>query len=668
MRIRTGILAIHCAAALLLAYGSTACAVSPADTYAEARKAFQEAYARVPTDKPDAALHDSQLLKSYPLYPYLQAARIRQALATVTGDAAVVDQRAGDFIIAYPQLPVSRTLRHAWLDSLAHREQWNLFVLVYKDTASEALRCESFTARINLGKTQGLASEIATMWLTPRSLPECDGAFTWLKENGLLSADLIERRARLALDGGNVAFARQMIQQLPPERAAALNLWAQLLDTSEKTLDALIASPQTPVEPAALLAGWTHLARADPQAAKARYAPLLQARGLGKEAASPYALALALALAWDREPDTLQYFDLVAAKDMDDTALEWRARAALWAKAWELAANSIAALSQADRQTSRWRYWAARTSEQLGEAAQAQQLYTGLLVDDNYYSGMAAAHLNRPVMPHPQPLPVEPQVLSRLERIPSMERARELFLCGMRAEALAEWQQGYESLSEDARLQAIHLASGWGWYDQAVQVAAAQHIYNDYVLLYPRPFDAEVNAAAEKAQLAPEMVYGVMRQESLYRVDAVSSAGARGLMQLKPSTAERAARALHSSHAPTIEDLFVPSINTSLGATRLRMLLDQFEGQTPLALAGYNAGSSAVRRWLPAQPLDADIWIENVPFNETRAYVQRVLWHSLTFTWLRRGREPQPTTSWREPVRPLHASEDRMADTAHSST
>jgi soluble lytic murein transglycosylase len=376
-------------------------------------------------------------------------------------------------------------------------------------------------------------------------------------------------------------------------------------------------------------------------------------------------LALALALAWNRDPDALQYFDQVVPKDLDDNALEWRTRAALWAGNWDVAQKSLASLTPSARNSARWRYWAARVAEQQGDSVQAQQLYAAVLADDNYYSAMAAAHLGRLVVPHPQPIPVQPAVQSRLERLSSMVRARELFKCGLRSEALSEWGQAYEALSEEARQQAIHLAATWGWYDQAVTVAATQHIFNDYELLYPTPYEAEVTAAAQAAQLPPEMVYGVLRQESLYRVDAVSSAGARGLMQLQPATARRAARSSKLS-LPSIEQLFVPSVNTILGASRLRQLLDLFDGQTPLALAGYNAGTSAVRRWLPTRTVDADIWIENIPYNETRSYVQRVLWHSLMFTWLRRDHAAQQTSSWLAPIKPLEHSveEDRMADAA----
>jgi soluble lytic murein transglycosylase len=647
--ISTATLALLCSIA---AHGA-----GSATSYAGARKAFQEAYARVSANIPETTADDGESLKTYPLYPYLVAARIQQALSGDAASVAGADKRAADFIAAYGQVPVSRGLRRAWLDSLARRSQWDLFLEVYRDAgAGDAARCQSFIARIDLGKTEGLAGDIAKQYLTPRSLPDCERPFAWLKESGALTPALIEQRAHLALDGGNAAFARQIIQQLPADRAAPLSLWASLLETPERTIDSLIASPDTPVDPVVQLAGWTRLARTDRTSAKERYTRFVRARGLTRESASPYALALALPLAWDRDPAALDYFALVAASDLDDAAREWWARAALWSRDWKLAAQTIAAMSETNRQTARWRYWAARTAEQLHDPHRAQQGYESLLTDDNYYSAMAAAHLSRSVTPHAQTLPVNSGLLATIERIPALERARELFLCGMRPEAAAEWQLGYESLSQDARAQSIRLAAGWGWYDEAVSVATAQHVFNDYDLLYPRPFDAQVNAAAHLAQLAPEIVYGVVRQESLYRIDAVSNAGARGLMQLQLGTARSTARYLKRPQ-PATTDLFDPYINTALGAARLRMLLDQFEGQIPIALAGYNAGPNAVIRWLPPESLDADVWIENIPYNETRGYVQRILWHSLLFTWLRTGGEAQPTDSWLAPIRPLHRTD-----------
>ena len=628
------------------------------------RKAFQEAYTHAATNMEDSTARDSESLKNYPLYSYLQAARIQEAFTTTDAAAlAQTDQRAADFIAANGQQPVTRNLRRAWLDSLARREQWNQFIAAYREAgASEASRCESFTARIELQKTDGMAAEISKAWLTPHSLPECDRPFAWAKENGTITPALIEERARLALDNNNPAYARQIIDQLPADRAAPLFQWAGLLESPLRSIDSLIAAPDTTVLPTALLAGWKRLTRVDREAAQARYAKLVSARGLSHESASPYALALALALAWDRDSAALEYFDLVAPSDLDDPSREWWARAALWTKDWKLAAHVIASMSETNRQSARWRYWTARATEVTHDPREAQPLYEAILADDNYYSAMSAARLNRTLVPHPEAVPPDNQALAALEQTPAFARAHELLLCGMRPEAQAEWQYGSESLAAPARLQSIRLAANWGWYDQAVTVATSLHIFNDYALLYPRPYDAQVNAAAHLAQITPEIVYGVVRQESLYRPDAVSNAGARGLMQLEPATARSTAH-YYKRPLPALTDLFDPYINTALGAARLRMLLDEFDGQIPVALAGYNAGPNAVMRWLPQEATDSDIWIENIPYNETRGYVQRILWHTLMFTWLRTQGQALHTNTWLTPILPMHHTEqsDRVA-------
>jgi soluble lytic murein transglycosylase len=649
---------------LLIATATLAVAVSgsvpareSADTYAAARAEFQVAFASV--EKGEATVSDSGPLKSYPLYPYLQAERLRKALGPDAAPTEEVDKRAAAFVAEYDPQPVARRVRRVWLESLARREQWAGFLEAYRNAIpDDALRCQSFSARIALNKTNGLVRDISAQWLTPHTLQECKVAFDWMKTQGVLTTELIEQRARLALKDGDAPFARQMIAMLPADRAAPLTQWAALLEKPQPNIDALIASPGTAVDSTAQLAGWARLARVDPTGAKARYGRFTRARNLSGASASPYARTLALRLAFNRDPEALDYFPLVSVADRDIQTLEWWARAALWSGEWKLAADAIADRPAARRDTARWRYWAARAAEHSHDAEGAQKLYESLLTDDNFYSAMAAGRLKRNLVPNVQELPAAPELQAALDRMPAFVRARELFLCGMRPEATTEWQFGYQSLSEAQRRQSIHLAASWGWYDQAVATATAERVFNDYDLLYPRPFDAEVLKAAQTARLPPELVYGVIRQESLYRVDAVSSAGARGLMQLQIDTARRTARYLKLPK-PDLTDLFRPAVNTSLGAGYLRMLLDRFDDQLPVALAGYNAGPNAAARWLPAdQSVDADVWIENIPYDETREYVQRILWHRLLFTWLGDDSRKEQSGFWLAPITALHASDN----------
>ena len=195
--------------------------------------------------------------------------------------------------------------------------------------------------------------------------------------------------------------------------------------------------------------------------------------------------------------------------------------------------------------------------------------------------------------------------------------------------------------------------------------ATTLHIFYDYDLLYPQPYESSVIAAAHASQLPVSLVYSVIRQESLYRTDVVSSAGARGLMQLELSTAKPIARALKLP-TPHMTDLFDPQINSTLGAEHLHLLLDKVNGQLPLALAAYNAGIAAASRWLPAASIAPDVWVENIPYNETRAYVQRILWHTVVYGWLRSDGQAQDTASWLAPIRAAGPAQARIDRTDQS--
>lgn len=652
--IRSGPIHACLLACSLLPFGAVLAAKTD-DPLRNTRESFLKAYAQVDATSGEPQRPDSEALRGYPLYPYLQAARIRRALADAVGPLGSVDQRAQTFTTYYERDPVGRDLRRVWLSSLAQRQQWAAFLDHYRpEVADDSLRCQSFTARIELERTAELAPEIAKQWLTPRSLPDCERAFEWLRSQNLLTPALIEERVKLALQDNNATFAKQIIVALPAERAAPLQLWSALLENPQRHIDALIASPDRAVEPDALLAGWTRLSRINRDAAVQRYDDLVRSRNLTETTASPYALALALSLAWDRRPESLQYFRQVDPAQVDDYALEWHARAAIWAEDWQLAGKIIATMSSEQRGLARWRYWAARAAEHSDDPKLARQLYESVLIDDNFYSAMAAARLDRPLAPHPEKIVVDEVQLKQIEQLPAMVRARELFFSDMRTSANIEWIYGREMLSEAARVQAIQLAAKWGWYDQAIATASQQRVFNDYALLYPQPFDREVRGAAKLTGLRPELIYSVMRQESLYRNDAVSPAGARGLLQILPETARRTARSLKRPR-PSEDDLFSPDVNVPLGAAHLRELVDRFAGQTVVALAGYNAGPNAAARWLPPQSVESDVWIENIPYNETRNYVQRILWHNVVFGWLKTG-EPQKTDGWLARVAPLDES------------
>jgi soluble lytic murein transglycosylase len=618
------------------------------DPHAAAREEFVAAYARADAGR-EPLQADSDMLIAYPLYPYVQAARIRAALAAERerGKTFPADADAARFIAAHAEEPVSRIVRRAWLPSLAQRHQWRAFLDVYGQVVSpdQALRCQAIAARRALGEDAGLADAVIAEWLTPRSAADtCDPAFDWLRTKGLLDESLIERRARLALAEGQSGLAKWLARSLPKKKAGPLRDWAVLIDSPQAAVDALIASPATTVEDTALLDGWTRLSRRNPDAAVDRFEALVKARGLDARRASPYARALALGLAWNRRGKALDYFARVATADFDATAWEWQARAAIWAGDWERLDHAIDAMPTALADDARWRYWAARAQEGLGHAEQARRLYAEVVPTDNWFAVLAAARLGQRFAPHPQPVTYDADAVATVERSAPFIRARELLLSDLPSLAQVEWNAGYAAAGAPTRVAAVIMASRWGWHFQSIATAAQLGHFDDYALLFPRPFDQPVAEGARLSGLPATLIYAVIRQESLYQPWAVSGAGAVGLMQLLPATARRTAT-LMARPRPSREALMRPQINVPLGAGFLARLVEDFDGQVVLALSSYNAGPAATSRWLPDHPMDVDAWVENIPYNETRSYVQRIMWYSVVFQWLEDG-EPEDASSW----------------------
>jgi soluble lytic murein transglycosylase len=317
--------------------------------------------------------------------------------------------------------------------------------------------------------------------------------------------------------------------------------------------------------------------------------------------------ATALSAAYARDPRALAAFTDLPPEALDGQVEEWRVRAALWNGSFAQGLAWMETMPATLATQPRWRYWRARAVDHTAGPEAAAGLY------------------------------------APLAETAGMQRAHELFDCDMADEASAEWAQVLAGVDSKQKVQAAQLAAHWGWYAQAIATLAQSGEFDDVALRYPRPFLDSVENAAKLARLPADWIFGVMRQESLFRKDAVSHADARGLMQMLPSTAAAVARRWHLT-PPGRDDLFDPAVAVPLGAIYLRELLDRYDNRLPLALAAYNAGSGAVERWLPSRSMDAAIWVENIPYNETRNYVQHILEHIVAFAAVR-GAEPPSLTA-----------------------
>jgi soluble lytic murein transglycosylase len=597
---------------------------------------FMLAMQRVRMNLPEPP--DSAALKAYPIYDYLLAARLRRDLTLTPNEDH--DGAIDAFLRAREGQPVTHALKHQWLLSLAQRRRWDWYLPRSGDATDPALVCDRLAGRLATGDTDKLGAEALARWSLPQRLPsECAPVVAWMRVQGLITPALLEARARAALAADNPNLAHEFVAEVPAERAQPLNQWLQLLESPKLSLTALAASPGTAVEPDALIAGFTRLSNMDAPAAAALEGPLLGRPDASVSVRGRMQRALALGTAYARLPEAVSEFDLVPADFVDGLVQEWRVRAALWAGNYAKAIDWIEHMPAPLASQPRWRYWHARAVGALNGAEGAAPLYADVAGIRDYYGYLAADRLHQPYNLNIHPTPDDPIEQAALAAQPALIRAHALFDCEMTDDAGVEWSTVLASAKPATKIQAAHLASRWGWYAQAIAMLAQADSWDDVPLRYPRPYLAEIADASKLTQVPPDWILAIIRQESLFRKDAVSRADARGLMQMQPATASAVAKRWHLP-VPSHDALFDPSVAIPLGAAYVHELLDRYGNQLDLSLAAYNAGPVSVARWLPSQPLDADVWIENIPYTETRGYVQHVLEHIVAFAAVRDAEPP----------------------------
>jgi soluble lytic murein transglycosylase len=622
-------------------------AADQATDQATLRRAFMQALQRVRQPSTQAA--DPPALMAYALYDYLLAARLGRELQSAPGDD--LDERIDVFLRSHAGQPVTQTLQVEWLTSLAERQRWDWFLPRTAHATDPLLLCDRLQGQLATGDTAGLAAEALARWRLPIRQPTaCAAVFDWLASQGLLTSAQAESRTRAALAAGNARLALEDAAGVASAQAAPLLQWAQLLLAPAAALRELASQPTRMVEDDALEAGFNRLSVTDPAGAARLLPPLLARPGISPGLQGRLRRAAALGLAYDHEPAAVAAFvDLPIAVN-DEQVLEWRVRAALWSGEYARALDWIGQMPASLGAQPRWRYWRARALAVSGDSAAATALLAELAGLRDYHGYLAADQLHLPYSLNDRPSADDATVQNALAAEPGVIRAHELFACGMYSEAMAEWAVTLSGAAAAQKIQAAHLAARWGWYAQSIATLGQVGDWDDVGLRYPRPYPSATAAASQLTQIPSDWILAVMRQESLFRSDAVSRADARGLMQLQSATAAAVARRWHLPR-PGPQTLFDADAAVSLGAARLRELFDSYGGQLAMALAAYNAGPVPVERWRPKQATDADVWIENIPYGETRGYVEQVLENIVTFT-VAGGAAPPALAALLPPVGP----------------
>lgn len=595
-----------------------------------ARQDFIDALLRVKLQLPDQP--DSAALKNYAIYEYLEAARLRRDLVTRADEG--LDARVAAFLGAHAGQPVARGLRHDWLVSLAQRERWELFLANFADSSDPLLICQRLAAQLASGNVTDLGKEALARWSVAQKPPAtCAPVFEWLHKQNLITPALAAARIKAALNADNPRLAREFAADVPVAEATDYLRWADLLEAPKSALNVLATHKNLPVDPEALASGFDKLCRTDIQSALVLLPDLLAREGTTPQLRAHLKRSAALGAAYDRDPRALALFEELPPEALDAPVYEWRARAALYRGDFALALSFIEEMPADLAGQPRWRYWKARSVE-ASDAAAAAPLYASLAELRDYYGYLAADRAHLPYKLNAHAVPDDPEAQRALASEPGMVRAHELFDCDQGDDAMAEWNTVLAGAGNALKVQAAQLAARWEWYTEAITTLAQTGEFDDVQLRYPKPFSASVEAAAKLSNLPPDWIFAVMRQESLFRKDAVSRADARGIMQMLPVTASAVARRWHL-RAPNRDALFDPLVAIPLGAAYFRELLDRNGNNLTVTLAAYNAGPAAVERWRPLKPLDADVWVENIPYNETRGYIEHIIEHIVAYAYVR---------------------------------
>lgn len=618
-----------------------------ADHLEAQRKDFQEAERALSKGQMIRFQRIKESLQDYPLVPYLEYLRLIRRLGRLKNAevAAFLRSQAGT--------PLAGMLRSKWLDLLARRGYWKSFLEFYQYNGNTQRTCRYLHALIKTGNKEEALQQVAPLWLHGRSQPKaCDPVFDTWREANRLTKELTWQRIELAMEQHQLRLARYLGRDLPEGEQGWLDDWLEVYQHPKLVLQQKRFRNAHPFRSKILLYGVKRLARRDGFAALTSWNILKGRYDFDTAQQLEAERTLALALIRDDYPGTMAYLSQIQPAADDTKLLEARLREGLKRHDWPQVLEWIQALPDDLQQTERWTYWRGRALGAVGQKEEAAAAYRKIAQERTYYGFLAADRLGESYHLEHIPLEIEDEALKqRIATLPGIERAREFYALGRLVSARREWEAAIRDMSTPHLEAASKLAQSWGWLDRSIFSLARAGYWDDLELRFPLKHRKYVENHAGAQHLETAWVFAVMRQESAFIADARSRAGALGLMQLMPATARRVVRKLPRKPKGSVKSLLMqPYTNIKLGTTYLRQVFNELYEHQVLATAAYNAGPHRVRRWLPEEDTAADLWIETIPFTETRTYLRRVLSYTVIYEQ-RLGLKPKRLQERMPPVR-----------------
>lgn len=588
------------------------------DTLAHQRNVFETLEKM--TSKPNSAEFRRlrAQLDGYPLLPYIEQNTLKAHPYLANREKIEV------FLTRYAGTPLDRPLRHSWLEHLAEKDEGALFIGSFQPTNNIELTCHNLRFMIQQnGVNDQIFAQIGELWEVGKSQPnECDPLFAQWKKAGFLTADKVLMRLSLAADGGNHTLIPYLKGLLPTEQQYLADLWLKVRrNPSFVSKQSLFPQTYSDREMDIIRYGLKRLVWRDSDQALRIWQGVQAKYDAGIEIQRDIASTFAVALAIDEHEQAEFWLEKANYGQADDQLFRWHLAHVLKRQDWQHALEVIDIAPEELASDLSYQYWRARAFEHVNAKDYAQKGYQSVASHRHYYGFLASGRLNQ--LPNMVDIPLQFSVedLATVATMPAAQRAHEFFQLGRFYEARREWFYLQSQLNQTQQLVSAVLADSWGWHDRAIVGFSNTGYLDDVKRRFPMAFKEQLINHSTAYQIDPAWAFAIARRESSFMTDASSSAGARGLMQLLPGTARYLAKKKISTQI-----LFDPNINAGYGTQYLRYLLDKMDNNPVLATASYNAGWRSVQRWLPEKgSLPMDIWIETIPYKETRNYVKAVL-------------------------------------------
>lgn len=581
-------------------------------------------------------------LADYPLEPYLAYDELTARLKTASN--AEIEK----FLAEHGDLPQANWMKLRWLRWLAERGDWQPFVKYY-DPKMNFVELDCLYGQYLLGhgkKAEGYASA-EKLWMTGKTLPAaCDGFFAQWATDGQLPEQKRWQRAKLAATAGNYSLATTLVNSLNSLAPQG----KLLLDIAKKPEMLNNPAQFAPVDEAmsdVVGLGLRRMAKQDPQKAMEMLDGYAARMHFSHEEKVQIAKEIGLTLARRYDGRALEVMTKYDPDLRDNTVTEWRLRLLLRLGQWEDAYELTRRLPKDLADTNRWRYWEARSLELAQpKSPLIPSLYKDVAKERDFYGFLAADRTQSSYQLNNKPLLLSQALITKVRNTPGVRRALEFHDRGQIVDGRREWYHVSRHFSRDEMVAQAKLAYDLKWYFPAIRTISQAQYWDDLDIRFPMAHRETLVREAKVRGLHSSWVFAITRQESAFMDDARSGVGASGLMQLMPATAKETARKF-SIPLASPQQVLDPDKNIQLGAAYLSQVHSQFNGNRVLASAAYNAGPGRVRQWLKgANHLAFDVWVESIPFDETRQYVQNVLSYSVIYG--QKLNSPQPLVDWHE--------------------